>query len=445
MKQETKTISKIISELKKEKIKFVYLQFTDVTGALKSVSINANIFQDVLKSGSWFDGSSIEGFARIFESDMVLRPDISTFSIIPWSKPERKAARTICDIYLPNGQIFIGDPRSALKKITASLKKMGFTYNVGPEVEFFLFERDKLPHLNPHDSKGYFDYTTASRATEICEQVVLDLAQFGIKGEIYHHEVAPGQHEIDIRYSNALSSADNIITLKTAIKAHTAPNTPLMATFMPKPIQGINGSGMHIHQSFYKNGQNVFYNNKDKYNLSKLAYHFIAGQIKHAKALTAMVASTVNSYKRLVPGYEAPCYICWGRINRSALIRIPSSSPEKKSVAARAELRCPDPYCNPYLAFTAMLAAGLDGIKKKTPIPKPVEENVYQLNHLELKNKAIDTLPSSLDDALNCLTQDEVIKEALGPIIFNNFIKVKKQEVKKSLLEVTPWEIQQYL
>lgn len=445
MEKETEKISKITNELKKEKIKFVYLQFTDVTGALKSVSINVNIFQDVLKSGNWFDGSSIEGFARIFESDMVLRPDISTFSIIPWSKPERKAASTICDIHLPNGQQFEGGPRNILKKMLATLKKMGFTFKVGAEVEFFLFERDKLPHLNPHDSKGYFDYTTVSRATDVCEQVILDLAHFGIKGEVYHHEVAPGQHEIDIRYDDALTTADNIITLKTAIKAHTDSTTPLMATFMPKPIQGMNGSGMHIHQSFFKNGKNVFYSNKDKYNLSKLAYHFIAGQIKHAKALTAIVASTVNSYKRLVPGYEAPCYICWGRINRSALIRIPSSSPDKKTVAARAELRCPDPYCNPYLALTVMLAAGLDGIKKKMKIPKPVEENVYQLNHVELKNKEIETLPTSLDNALIHLSQDKVIKDALGPVIFNNFMKVKKQEVKKSLLEVTPWEIRQYL
>ncbi|MBU0598476.1 glutamine synthetase beta-grasp domain-containing protein [Patescibacteria group bacterium] len=438
-------ISKITSAINKHKVKFIYLQFTDVTGSLKSVSISADNLSSVAQSGNWFDGSSIEGFGRIFESDMVLKPDLNTFSILPWTEPEKKAARIICDISLPDGRPFHGDPRFALKKILATAKKMGFTYNIGPEVEFFLFERDKLPHLSPHDSKSYFDYTTVSRATDICEQVVLELSNFGIKGEVYHHEVAPGQHEIGIKYDDALKSAENIITLKNAIKAHAAPNTPLMATFMPKPIQGMNGSGMHIHQSLFNNNKNIFYNGSDKYNLSATAYHFMAGQLKHAKAMCAVLASTVNSYKRLVPGYEAPCYICWGRVNRSALIRIPSASPDKKAVSARAELRCPDPYCNPYLAFTVMLAAGLDGIKRKMIVPKPVEENVFNLNSGQLKNKKIDILPTSLEQALKELDKDDTIKQALGPEVLHNFIKAKKKEIACAHLEVTPWEIEKYL
>lgn len=437
-----KTTSEIMKEIKKQKIQFIYLQFTDVTGALKSVSIIAEKLKDIIESGLWFDGSSIEGFARIFESDMLLRPDLDTFCVIPWSEPGRKAARLICYVYSPDNQPFIGDPRYILKKMLEKARQIGMTYNVGAEVEFFLLERNSG---QPHDKKGYFDYTTVSRATDICEGVMLALSHFGIEGEVYHHEVADGQHEADIKYDEALKSADNIITLKTIIKAFAAPNTPLMATFMPKPFQGINGSGMHVHQSLFKGQRNLFYNPKDKYNLSQLAYHFIAGQMAHVKAITAIVASTVNSYKRLVPGYEAPCYICWGTVNRSALIRIPMGSPNKRHVAARTELRCPDPYCNPYLAFAVMLAAGLDGIQKKMQPPKPVEENVYHFENSKLKSLGINTLPSSLAEALNCLSEDAVIKDALGPVIFESFMKAKGKEVEESRLEVTPWEKELYL
>jgi len=437
-----KTTSEIIKEIKKQKIQFIYLQFTDITGALKSVSIIAEKLKDVIESGLWFDGSSIEGFARIFESDMLLRPDLDTFCIIPWSEQGRKAARLICDVYSPDNKPFAGDPRYILKKIVEKAKLMGLTFNVGAEVEFFLLERNSG---QPHDKKGYFDYTTVSRATDVCEWVMLALSHFGIEGEIYHHEVADGQHEVDIKYDKVLNSADNIITLKTIIKAFAAPNTPLMATFMPKPFQGINGSGMHVHQSFFKGQRNIFYNPKDKYNLSQLAYHFIAGQMAHVKAITAIVASTVNSYKRLVPGYEAPCYICWGTVNRSALIRIPMGSPNKRQVAARAELRCPDPYCNPYLAFAVMLAAGLDGIQKKMKPHKPVEENVYHFDNSKLKELKIDTLPSSLAEALDCLSADEVIKDSLGPVIFESYMNAKRKEVEGFRLEVTPWESEHYL
>lgn len=441
MKRKDKT-QEIFKKVKKENIKFIYLQFSDVTGALKSVSIQSDIFQNAIESGLWFDGSSIQGFARIFESDMLLRPDLNTFHVLPWSEPQRKTARVICDVYLPNGQPFEGDPRYVLKRITEMAWEMGYTYNIGAEVEFFLLDRNTK---KPHDGKGYFDYTTVSRATEICENVIMALAEFGIKGEVYHHEVAPGQHEIDIRFDEALKSADNIITLKTAIKAYAAPNTSLIATFMPKPFQGMNGSGMHVHQSIFRGQRNIFFDAKDKYNLSPLAYHFIAGQMKHAKGISAIVAPTVNSYKRLVPGYEAPCYICWCRINRSALIRIPSASPGKESISARAELRCPDPYCNPYLAFTAILAAGLDGIKKKIKISKPTEEDVYLLDNSQLKKLGIETLPSSLSEAIEWLNKDEVIKEALGPTITKSFIKAKRSEIEQMRLEVTPQEIEHYL
>lgn len=435
----------ILQKIRKKKIRFIYLQFTDVGGALKSVTVNTRIFKEVLKSGNWFDGSSIEGYARIAESDMLLRPDLKTFAIIPWSQPERKAARLICDVYTVDGQPFAGDPRFILKKITDEARKMGFIFKVGAEIEFFLFERANSSEPIPHDRKQYFDYTPKSRATDILEQVILDLSLFGAIGEVIHHEVAHGQHEIDMRYSDALNTADNIITLKTAIKARASSDTTLKATFMPKPLSGINGSGMHVHQSFFQGRKNVFYRRSDKYNLSKLAYYFIAGQIKHARAITAILASTVNSYKRLVPGFEAPCYICWGKTNRSALIRIPSASPDKKAVAARAELRNPDPYCNPYLAFAVMLAAGLDGIKRKMPVRPATEENAYELKRPELLKKNISTLPTSLDQALECLSEDEIIKNALGPVVLESFLNAKQREIENSRQEVTPWELEAYL
>ncbi len=443
------TIEQIEDLIKKEGVKTILLQFSDLTGRLKVVETESYRFSEIVKFGAWYDGSSVEGHARIYESDMLLKPDLETFAILPWTNTEFKAARVICDIYLPNGQPFLGDPRYILKKILREAKEMGFDYNTAAELEFFLFERSELPHrLAPHDHKGYFDYTPISRASRICRRVMDALSAFNIKGETYHHEVAEGQHEIDIRYDNALKSADNVLTVKTALKAY-ANGESLKVTFMPKPLQGINGSGMHVHQSLFfatgeKNGQNAFYQVDDKYQLSPLAYQFLAGQLNHARALVAIVAPTVNSYKRLVPGYEAPVNICWGRINRSALLRIPQTS-QGKEQSTRMELRCPDPLANPYLAFAAMLACSLDGIKKQLTPPEPVEENVYLLTEAERLKRNIKTLPASLAVALVELGRDEVLKNLLGDHAFRAIIQAAKKDLDEARMEVTPWEIARYL
>lgn len=438
------TSKEILQSITKNKIQFVNLQFSDLTGRIKNITCGSNKIEDVLKNGQWFDGSSIEGFARIAESDMLLKPDLNTYHILPWSPPERKAARIICDVFTPQGEPFEGDPRYILKKMMKKVQNLGYQYKVGAEVEFFLFEREKIPELIPHDAKSYFDYTPISRATRICEEVIEALVSFNIKGEIHHHEVAPGQHEIDIKYDEALRSADNILTLKMTIKAFAAQNG-LKATFMPKPIRGINGSGMHVHQSFFNpNGQNAFYRESDPYNLSELAYQFIAGQLKHARGFCAIVAPTVNSYKRLVPNYEAPVYICWARRNRSALIRIPEAL-EKKLEATRTELRCPDPYANPYLAFATMLAAGFDGIQKKLTPPPPKEEDIYHLDEKTRLKANIETLPASLEEALEELNKNEVIKTALGSHTSSRFLEAKRLEWEQYRLEVSPWEVKHYL
>jgi glutamine synthetase len=439
------TIEQIEDLIKTEGVKTILLQFSDLTGKIKVVETESYRFRETVKFGAWYDGSSVEGHARIYESDMLLKPDLSTFAILPWTNTEFKAARIICDIYLPNGQPFIGDPRYILKKILSEAKEnFNFEYYTAAELEFFLFERSELPNrLAPHDHKGYFDYTPTSRASRICRRVMDSLSAFGIKGETYHHEVAEGQHEIDIRYDNALKSADNVLTVKTALKAY-ANGESLKVTFMPKPLQGINGSGMHIHQSLFSGDKNIFFDQNDKYNLSQVAYQFLAGQLLHAPALVAIVAPTVNSYKRLVPGYEAPVNICWGRINRSALIRIPQISPNKPQ-SARLELRCPDPSANPYLAFAAMLATGLDGIKKQLTPPEPVEENVYLLNEEERMKRGIKTLPASLAAALVELSHDDILRNLLGEHALRAMIQAAKKDIDEARLEVTPWEVARYL
>jgi glutamine synthetase len=357
------TLEQLSEIIKNEGVKSILLQFSDLTGKIKVVETESYRFPDIVNYGVWYDGSSVEGHARIYESDMLLKPDLATFAILPWTNTEYKSARIICDICLTNGQPFTGDPRYILKKTIAEAKAMGFDYYTAAELEFFLFERNALPKLVPHDHKSYFDYTPTSRASRICRRVMDSLEAFGIRGETYHHEVAEGQHEIDINYDLALKSADNILTVKAALKAYTNFEN-LKVTFMPKPIQGINGSGMHVHQSLFQNQINAFFSQEDQYNLSPLAYQFLAGQLKHTRALSAIMAPTINSYKRLVPGYEAPVNICWGRVNRSALIRIPQINLNRPQ-STRIELRCPDPLANPYLAFAAMLACGLDGIKNK--------------------------------------------------------------------------------
>ncbi|UCE17659.1 MAG: glutamine synthetase [Gemmatimonadota bacterium] len=435
----------LLTRIKKEKIQFLYLLFTDITGVPKKVTIQAAQAGSALKHGVWFDGSSIQGFARIYESDMLLKLDPETFSVLPWSNEGGKVAQIICDVYTPDEEPFEGDPRGVLKRVAKRARELGFVYNVGPEIEFFLLERDRLPELIPHDRKGYFDLGVQSRAVRICQDTMTSMAQMGIQCETYHHEVSQGQHEIDISYDNALRVADAVVSLKQTLKTH-AIGSGLKVTFMPKPIYGINGSGMHVHQSLADlRGKNLFYSPGDKYNLSELAYHFLAGQIRHARALAAVVDPTVNSYKRLVPGYEAPIYVCWGRVNRSALLRIPQVTRGKARVGARVELRCPDTSCNPYLAFASMLAAGLDGVQRKWKPPKPVEENVYGFSDERLEEMGIATLPGNIAQAVDELEGDAVLKKALGKHLTEQFVGAKRREWRDFSTQVTPWEVEQYL
>lgn len=435
----------VLERAKSDAVKFINLQFTDILGAIKSVAIPIERLPDALEKGVWFDGSSILGFVRICESDMFLKLDPSTYQIIPWTAPERRSARFICDIYTPNNQPFEGDPRSILKKAIADVGKMGYTYNCGPEVEFYLFKKeDGRITTVPHDIGGYFDYSPRDMASNVRKDIIMALETMGMQSEMSHHEVGPGQHEIDVRYSDALTAADNTITLKYTIKA-IAQRHDLYASFMPKPLYGQAGSGMHVHQSLFdKKGKNAFFDAKDKYKLSNLAYSFLAGQLTHAKALASVLAPTVNSYKRLVSGYEAPVYICWAQINRSALIRIPRYSPGREQ-STRMELRCPDPSCNPYVAFAAMLKAGLDGVKNKMVPPKPVEEDVYELTPSRLAELKIDMLPFSIKRAVEELKKDRVVQEALGKHSLEKFVEAKLAEFDDYRMQITPWEINKYL
>lgn len=433
----------IEKELKANNVSFVYLQFTDLLGSIKNVVIGVNRFLDAIDTGIWFDGSSVEGFARIAESDMHLRPDISTFTVLPWSPPERKAVRVICDIYSASGKRLEADPRGILQRVLKQANALGFDYQTAAEFEFYLFEREHMPKLAPHDQKSYFDYTPHSRAAEICELTMKSLPVFGIEGETHHHEVGKGQHEIDIKYDSAIKSADNILTLKTALKAYTS-GTELKASWMPKPIFGTAGNGMHIHQSFWTDRNNTFFEARNRYSLSKIAQSFLAGQLSHAKALSAIVSPSVNSYKRLVPGYEAPVYICWGQQNRSALIRIPQNTKEKAPTATRIEYRAPDATSNPYLAFAALLSAGLDGMKRRLSPPSAVEENVYHLDRSELNKNHIDTLPTNLKEAIEALKNDKVILAALGKAA-DRYIEIKEAEWSDYSRQVTDWEKKRYL
>jgi glutamine synthetase len=438
------TPREVLERAKKDKIKFLNLQFTDMMGSLKQVTTPFNTLPDILKYGAWFDGSSVEGFARIHESDLYLKPDPDTYSIIPWlNSPEGNTARLICDIYRPDGNPFPGDPRFILKKVLKKALRMGFEYSVGPEPEFFLFRNDS-PGLMPMDSSGYFDLAT-DEAHTIKREISSALEMFGIDVEASHHEVAPGQHEIDFKHGSALITADRLLTLRITVKS-VAQRYGLRASFMPKPVMGINGSGMHVHQSLFstKKKKNAFYNLKNKYNLSNTAFHFIAGQLHHIKGLMAIICPTVNSYKRLVSGFEAPVYISWARINRSALIRVPKWF-EDKPASARIELRCPDPACNPYLAFAVMLASGLDGIEKRTKLPEPVEENLYSFDEEGLVSKQIDTLPSSLYEAILELKKNTLIQEVLGEHLYKKYIDIKTIEWNEFKTQVTRWEIEKYL
>lgn len=437
---------KILDKAEEEGVKFVQLQFTDLHGTIKSVTIPIHKLAESLEKGTWFDGSSIVGFTRICESDMFLKPDPETYAVIPWEPEDKRVARFICDVYTPDGKPFEGDPRYILKRAMKEARDIGFEYNVGPELEFFLFRKNENGGIKPipQDSAGYFDYSPRDLADNVRSEIVKALEALGLEVEMSHHEVAPGQHEIDFKYGDALTQADRAITFKYAAK-FIAFKHGLFASFMPKPIFGENGSGMHVHQSLFdiKTQKNAFFNPDDQYKLSKIARSFIAGQLRYIKEISAVTAPTVNSYKRLVPGYEAPVYICWAQINRSALIRIPRYSPGREQ-ATRAELRCPDPSCNPYLAFAVMLKAGLQGIKENLEPPHPVEEDVYEFDKIKLEEYKIETLPASLGEAIASLKTSKLAKEALGQHTFNIYLAAKEKEYDEFRLQVTQWELEKY-
>ncbi len=436
-------VKQIAETIKSKGIRFINLQFTDMVGIPKSVGIPVSTWNDVLEHGMWFDGSSVEGFARIAESDMLLHPDLETFAVIPWDT-DVPTARVICDSYLPNGDPFEGDPRRVLKRALAEAAKLGYEFFTGPELEFFLFKPHgdgTLMPLVPHDEAGYFDVST-DLAHSVRRQMVTALNAFGIEVEALHHEVAVGQHEIDFRYDRALRTADNAVTLRTTLKA-IAQRNGLYATFMPKPVMGINGSGMHTHQSLWQDGKNVFADPQDEYGLSNIAKKYIAGQLAHAREMSGVIAPLVNSYKRLVPGYEAPVYLSWARINRSALIRIPQVSPGRVATATRIELRCPDPSANPYLAFAVMLMAGLDGIKCDLPVPPPTEENLYHLDGAALAK--LTSMPGSLGEAITELSHSEIVKATFGPELLEQYIEGRKREWDEYRIYVSQWELDRYL
>lgn len=440
MKQYSKEeIMKLVEE---EDVEFIRLQFTDIFGTMKNVAVTSSQLEKALNNECMFDGSSIEGFVRIEESDMYLYPDLNTLEIFPWRPQQGKVARFICDVYRPNKTPFEGDPRYILKKVLQEAKEMGYTFQVGPECEFFLFHTDDngLPTTITHEKAGYFDLAPLDLGENARRDIVLNLEDMGFIIEASHHEVAPAQHEIDFRYDEALSTADNIMTFKLAVKT-IAKRHGLCATFMPKPVYGVNGSGMHTNMSLSKDGKNLFADENDPLGLSREAYNFIAGIIEHIKGMTAITNPLVNSYKRLVPGFEAPVYIAWSATNRSPLIRIPAGRGE----GTRIELRSPDPSCNPYLTLAVCLAAGLDGIKRNLSPQKAVDYNIFHVTDEERQKAGIQCLPGTLLEAIEALEQDEFIKNVLGEHIAANYIKAKKAEWLSYRSQVTEWEINQYL
>jgi glutamine synthetase len=431
----------VLKTSKDQNIKFVRMWFTDILGFLKSFAITIDELELALEDGMGFDGSSIEGFARIDESDMMALPDPSTFQIIPWGTGEARVARMFCDIYWPGGKPFEGDPRYVLKKNLKRASDLGYTFYVGPELEYFYF---KTPHSTEClDQGGYFDMIPSDTATDLRKETVLTLQNMGIQVEYSHHEVAPSQHEIDMRYTDALSMADNIMTYRLVVK-EVALRKGVHASFMPKPIFGVNGSGMHTHQSLFKGERNAFFDKNDKYHLSKIGKSYLAGLLKHAPEITLVNNQWVNSYKRLVPGYEAPVYISWAQRNRADLIRIPGYKPGREN-ATRIEFRSPDPACNPYLAFSAMLAAGLEGVDKEYEPPPPVEENVYEMSEKARARRGIGTLPGSLDEAINLAQKSKLLKKCLGDHVFDSLIQNKKIEWDRYRSQVTDYELNRYL
>jgi glutamine synthetase len=432
----------VLKMAKEHDVKFIWLWFTDILGMLKSFAITVEELETAMEEGMGFDGSSIEGFARIDESDMVAMPDPDSFQLLPWRPHEHRAvARMFCDILKPGGQPFEGDPRYVLKKNLKRAADLGYTYYVGPELEYFYFKNSEGTEVL--DQGGYFDLIPLDMATDLRRETVLALEELGIGVEYSHHEVAPSQHEIDMRYTDALTMADQVMTYRLVVK-QIAINNGIYATFMPKPIFGINGSGMHVHQSLFRGERNAFFDAKDSYHLSKEARCYVAGLLKHAPEITAITNQWVNSYKRLVPGYEAPVYLSWARRNRSDLIRVPEYRPGREK-ATRIEFRSPDPACNPYLAFSAMLAAGLEGIEKGLEPPKPVEENVYEMTEQERQERGIGTLPASLLEAIMLTENSELVRKALGEHVFAAFVKNKRIEWENYSVQVTDYELKKYL
>jgi len=427
--------------IKKKDVAFIQCWFTDMLGSLKSFAITPNELDEALEEGMGFDGSSITGFTRIEESDMIAKPDPKTFRILPWKSFESKTAMMFCDILNPDGTPFAGDPRHILKKAVGRARDLGYTYFVGPELEYFYFKSSEAPEII--DRAGYFDGLPTDLGEEVREKTIKALQSMGIVVEYSHHEVAPSQHEIDLRFDEALAMADKVMIYKTVVK-EIAREHGLFASFMPKPIFGENGSGMHVHQSLFCGEKNAFYELSDKYHLSTIARHYISGLLHHAPAITAVCNQWVNSYKRLVPGYEAPVYMAWARRNRSALIRVPMYKPSKEK-ATRIELRSPDPSANPYLAFAVMLLAGLDGIEKKLAFTEPVEENIFKMSNDRKAEMGINSLPGSLAEAIDSLRKDEIIKTSLGDHLCTHFLNSKESEWDKYRIHVSQFEIERYL
>ncbi len=432
----------VLKMAKEHDVKFIRLWFTDILGVLKSFAITVEELENALENGMGFDGSSIEGFARIDESDMVAMPDPDTFKLLPWRPREHRAVgRMFCDVLKPGGEPFEGDPRYILKRNLKKAADLGYTYYVGPELEYFYFK--SADGTDGLDKGGYFDMTPLDTATDLRRDSVLALEELGIDVEYSHHEVAASQHEIDMRYTDALTMADNVMTYRLVVK-QVALNHGVYATFMPKPVFGINGSGMHVHQSLFKGSKNAFFDANDPYFLSKIARSYIAGLLKYAPEFTCIANQWINSYKRLVPGYEAPVYLSWARRNRSDLIRVPEYRPGREN-STRIEFRSPDPACNPYLTFSVMLAAGLAGIEEGLQPPAPVEENVYEMSAEERENRGIGTLPASLLEAVQLTEKSELVRKALGDHVFTNFIANKKIEWDEYRTQVTEYELNKYL
>ncbi len=446
------TMASLLARLKDAEVEFLRLQFCDVLGIVKNVEVPPSQFEKALGGGIMFDGSSVQGFTRIEESDMLLRPDLSTFLIYPQfsrlpsqepgSPVNSKVARLICDVYLPSGEAFSGDPRYVLRQQIARAQALGFTLFAGFEPEFFLFERDQAGRATTRtgDQAGYFDLAPLDQGERLRREISNKLLQMGFEIEASHHEVAPGQHEIDFRYQNALAAADALCTFKFVVK-RMALDYDLLASFLPKPVMGVNGSGLHTHLSLFRGGANAFYDPQAEYELSEVALHFIAGLLEHASGMCAVTNPLVNSYKRLVPGFEAPINAAWSTSNRSALVRVPA----KRGISTRAEFRLPDPSCNPYLALALMLAAGLDGIEQRLEPPPAIQRNIYQMTVREKRHHRIRDLPRDLYEALEDLERDEVLAQAMGAHALKHYLTAKRAEWQRYAAVVHPWELEQYL